>query len=78
MDVLAFTNRTNECSLIQVLGCLKKAQMLIASVKAFNMEEDRVIEVNDAALVKIDTDKRRPIPVHIAPTIQIVNHLLGI
>ena len=60
--MLAITNRTDECRLIQVFGCLEKAQMLIAIVKTLNVEEDRVTEVDDAALMKTEADKARLAP----------------
>ena len=59
VDILAMTQRTEECRLFQVLGRLEEAQMLLASVTILNIEEDRVIEVDGAALLKTDCDKAR-------------------
>ena len=62
VDIVAMTQRTEECRLIQVLGRLEEVQMLLASVTMLSIEEDRAIEVDDAALLKTDCDKARLAP----------------
>ena len=62
VDVLSMASRSEESSLVQVLSKLEGLQMLMARCRMLNVEEDRLIEVDEAALLKTDATSARLAP----------------
>jgi len=59
VDVLALTNRTLESKLTQVLTQLEVVQIQVAQVKMLNLEEDRIVEVEETGVLKTDVERAR-------------------
>ena len=57
VDVLAMTDKVDESRLVQLLAKLETAQIVIALVKSLNLEEDKVCEVDETAILRLDATK---------------------
>ena len=62
LDVLSQTDQVEQCKLIQVLSKLEAVQMKTSQVMMLNVEEDRVCEVDDVAMLKSDPQTARLAP----------------
>ena len=62
LDVLSQTDLVEQCKLVQVLSKLEVAQMKTSEVMMLNVEEDRVCEVDDIAMLKSDPQSARLAP----------------
>lgn len=62
VDVLCMAHRSEECKLVQVLSKLESLQMQMARCRMLNIEEDRLVDVDEAALLKTDATSARLAP----------------
>ena len=64
VDVLALTNKNNQCKVVQVLARLEKWQIKVALVKSLQDEEERVSEIEEQSLLKTE-----PVEARLAPAL---------
>ena len=62
VDVLSMTDNVNFCKLVQLLAKLETVQILVAQCKVLNHEEENIAEIEDTAVLKLDTAKARLAP----------------
>ena len=62
VDILALSNKNNQCKVVQVLARLEQWQIKIAHIKALQDEEERVSEIEEPALLKTPPDQARLAP----------------
>ena len=61
-DTLSSAGEHRECRLVQLLVKLEKAQVGVAHIHMLNIEEDRVTEVDDTALLRISVTEAKLAP----------------
>ena len=62
LDVLSITDNVDLARLVQVLAKLETAQILCATVKSLNIEEERVAGADDKCILRMDATKARLAP----------------
>ena len=62
VDVLALSNKNNQCKVVQVLARLEQWQIKVAYIKSLQDEEERVSEIEEQSLLKTEPDKVRLAP----------------
>ena len=62
VDVLAISNMNVKCKVVQVLSRLEMLQVRIAETKSLNDEEDRVVDVEEANILRMEPAKARLAP----------------
>lgn len=62
IDALSTSNRTQEVFLVQTLCKLEECQIALADCKRLSKEEDRLMEVDEASLLKTDLEAAKLAP----------------
>ena len=62
VDTLALANRPQQVQLVQILGKLEQCQLSLGEVASLSDGEDKVFEVEETGLLKVEADKAKLAP----------------